>query len=304
MAAVNDKPYPRFFKNIAYSEESSLNSLDICLPAVTSSSDPSRLWIVFIHGGAWRDPAIDASSFEKTQQLLLSSPVAASIAGLASLNYRLSSYPSHKTDPSSPDDPARNARHPDHINDVLAALLYLQEKYQFEERYVLAGHSCGATLALQVAMKRYWGSQYESTLALELNVVPPTAVVGLEGLYDLPAYVMSHVKEPVVQDFIENAFGPEKEIWKAASPAYADFEDSWQDGQLVVLGHSNGDELVEWEQCALMEKALKAQTWKENSNERQLKVLELSGKHDEVWQDGKEAARAIGAAIEIVVRAL
>ena len=185
MAAT--ETWPKYEKGIPYSEDSSLNTLDICIPRRPSPEDSKRLWIVCIHGGAWRDPEIDASSFETTQDRLLASPLADNITGYASINYRLSPYPSHPTNPSDPSDPARNAKHPDHINDVLTAMLYLQETYHFRDQYILVGHSCGATLALQVAMKRYWGSQYESTFALELNVEPPRAVVGLEGIYDIPS---------------------------------------------------------------------------------------------------------------------
>ncbi|KAK3700460.1 hypothetical protein LTR37_015964 [Vermiconidia calcicola] len=256
--------------------------------------DSNRFWIIFIHGGAWRDPAISASSFRKSQGKLLASHVADSISGYASINYRLSPYPSHPTDPSNPSDPARNSTHPDHINDVLAAILHLQEIYHFEDRYILVGHSCGATLALQVAMKRYWGSQYESTFALELNIVPPMAIVGLEGIYDIPALVKYHEDQPVYRDFIVNAFGASG--WDAASPTNADYDDSWPDGKLVVLAHSPNDTLIEAEQAELQRKALEPQGWKD-AGERRIKMFELEGEHDEVWETG-EAAKAIEWAVE------
>ena len=286
---VQADDWPKYKRDVSYSDESYLNTLDICIPRPTSSGDSNGLWIVYIHGGAWRDPEISASSFEKTRDVLLTSKVAELIAGYASINYRLSSYPSHPTDPSNPSDPARNATHPDHINDVLAAILHLQETYHFEDRYILVGHSCGATLAFQVAMKRYWGSQYESTLALELNVIPPRAFVGLEGIYDIPALVKHHREQPVYTDFICNAFG--QSGWDVVSPTNAHFEETWPDGKLVVLAHSSEDELVELEQPELQRKALEAQGWKD-SGERRIKSFELKGNHDEVWETG-EAARAV-----------
>jgi acetyl esterase/lipase len=233
------------------------------------------------------------------QEKLLSSKVAVDIAGYASLNYRLSPYPSHPRDPSNPSDPSRNAKHPDHINDVLAALLYLQETYSFEDRYILVGHSCGATLAFQTAMRRYWGSQYESTFALELNVVPPVAIVGLEGLYDLPALVEFHREQPEYRDFVTNAFG--QAGWEAVSPTSADFGESWPDGRLVVLAHSEGDALVEGEQPELMRRALEAQGWKgKGTGDRRVLGFELQGDHDEVWDTG-DAARAVEFAVKEVL---
>ncbi|KAK0272621.1 hypothetical protein LTR91_017882 [Friedmanniomyces endolithicus] len=291
--------YPQYHQHVEYSDESSLNTLDVCIPH-HPPADRKQLWIIFIHGGAWLDPEIDSSSFKKTQDLLLASHHAATIAGLASLNYRLSPNPSHPQHPSNPSDPARNAKHPDHINDVLAALLYLQGTYHFEDRYVLVGHSCGATLAFQVAMKRYWGSQYESTFALELNVVPPMTVVGVEGLYDLPALVKHHSGEPEYRDFVSNAFGSDERVWAAVSPTSGEYEESWPDGRLVVLAHSREDELVEWEQVDLMQRALKAQGWGGRRDERRLELIELKGKHDQVWEEGTELARAIEATLGLV----
>lgn len=292
--------YPQYLHGVPYSEDSSLNTLEICIPKpLADSSNP--LWVVFIHGGAWLDPEITASSFHRTQDVLLHSQLISNIAGFASLNYRLSPNPAHDRDPSDPSDPARNAKHPDHINDVLSAILYLQEKYRFEDRYLLVGHSCGATLSFQVAMKRYWGAQYESTFALELNVVPPTAILGVEGLYDLPALVKYHAGESEYRGFVKNACGSDEGVWKAVSPTSGRYDQSWIDGKLVVLAHSREDELVEWEQVDLMVEALNGQGWSEKKEGRRVRVLEIGGKHDQVWEEGVELARAIESTVEEVM---
>ncbi|KAK4553170.1 hypothetical protein LTR86_009700 [Recurvomyces mirabilis] len=292
-----------YHRDVQYSDESSLNTLEVCIPR-PETQNPKAIWVVFIHGGAWRDPAVDSTSFRKTQDLLLRSPHLNQIAGLASINYRLSPYPAHPTDPSSPSDPSRNARHPDHVNDVLAAILYLQEKYHFEDRYILAGHSVGATVAFQVAMKRYWGSQYESTFALELNVVPPIAVLGVAGIYDIPALVTHHKDIPEYADFVSNANGSDPAVWKAVSPTTGDYDESWADGKLGIIAHSHDDELVEWDQAVLMHEALKAQGWVESLKERQVRLMPLKGKHDQIWEDGTELARAISKAVEKVIEIL
>lgn len=289
--------WPQFRKDIPYSDDSKLNTLQTCIPRPTSSEDRDRVWVVYVHGGAWFDPYQTASTFDKAQDLLLKSKSIDKIAGFASINYRLSPAPLHPTNPSNPGDAARNAKHPEHVNDVLAAILHLQETYRFQGRYVLAGHSCGACLVLQVAMKRYWSSQYESNPALELNVVPPLALVGLEGIYDIPALVKYHKSQTLYRNFVESAFGANESDWVAVSPTNSSLEQSWEDGKLVVIAHSHEDELCEWEQPELMIKSLASQKFEESSGSRRMHLLELKGRHDQVWEEGKEVARAIEFAI-------
>ena len=93
------------------------------------------------------------------------------------------------------------------------------------------------------------------------------------------------------------------------SPTSASLDETWKDGSLVVLAHSREDELVEWEQVELMQKALKGQGWQEEVLEnagiqggrKELLMLEVHGGHDEVWERGKEMARAIEICIQRVL---
>ncbi|KAI7671382.1 hypothetical protein KC318_g3530 [Hortaea werneckii] len=132
--------FPQSRQNVKYSNHSALNTLDYYIPRRPSTAD-HQLWIIYIHGGAWRDPEIDSTSFTQAQNLLLQSREIDQIAGFASINYRLSPYPSHPHSPSNPSDPARNAHHPDHLNDILDALRHLQDTFSFGTRYLLVGHS-------------------------------------------------------------------------------------------------------------------------------------------------------------------
>lgn len=295
--------FPARLTDIQYTEASELNTLSVTLLRQPEANDTARLFLIYIHGGAWRDPAIPASSFADTEKHLLSNAtptIRDEISGIASINYRLSPYPAHPTNPSNPHDPARNARHPDHINDVLSAILFLQEKYRFGNRYVLIGHSCGATLALQVAMKRFWGSQYDPTAALELNVEPPVAIVGVSGIYDIPGLVDDNAAQPAYRDLVVNAMGSERKVWEDASPVKGDYEDGWQDGKLVVLVHSEDDELVAMKQPETMWKVLGERGFSEEAgSEKVRKFVKVKGvKHDEIWEDGRALADVILQTVE------
>jgi len=228
-----------------------------------------------------------------------------SIAGLVSLNYRLSPHPDY---PASPSDAARNARHPDHINDILAAIGHLQSSYpHLKDNYILAGHSCGATLSLQVAMSQaVWPALSQSESVSNHNGVkpyPPLAVVGIEGIYDLPALVAYNSAQPIYETFATGAFGSDRAVWKDVSPTNGRFNESWPGGRLVLLAHSKEDELVEWEQVDLMEASLRTQgIGEEEGKKRVLEVLRLQGLHHEIWQKGGELVKAIERALEILIK--
>ncbi|KAI7261967.1 hypothetical protein KC345_g9596, partial [Hortaea werneckii] len=258
--------FPQSRQNVKYSNHSTLNALDYYIPRRPSTA-AHQLWIIYIHGGAWRDPEIDSTSFLHTQNLLCQSRAIDQIAGFASINYRLSPYPSHPRSPSRPADPARNAHHPDHLSDILAVLRHLQDAFGFGNRYLLVGHSCGATLAFQAAMMQHHSSSSSSPTAdpvpaFSSPVTPPLALLAVEGLYDLPALIAYHSDSPAYQDIVTNAFGSRPEDWAAVSPALSLSSPPqnrpaprWP--KLIALAHSRQDELVEWQQVDLMHAALK-----------------------------------------------
>lgn len=230
------------------------------------------------------------------------------------MNYRLSPHPAHPTD-----DPAHAAKHPQHIHDVLEALAWLRGAYGVgaSRRWVAVGHSCGATLALQLCMDRAWtaaGHPLDAEAAAaaaaaaaaegERAAAPPVAVVGLEGLYDLPLLARNHEGEPVYGEILRGAFGGDEGVWRAASPVSGRFESSWPRGRVVVLGQSVEDELVEWEQVEVMAGLLRGQGWMEREEgegegrpAKELVVMGLKGSHDGIWEEGAQLARAIEVAV-------
>ncbi|KAL4914177.1 hypothetical protein BDW62DRAFT_220271 [Aspergillus aurantiobrunneus] len=264
-------------------------------PAVTTENDPGY-WVILIHGGAWRDPTQTSTSYlTPALSILSSASPQPAIAGLASISYRLSAHPSHLQDPTSvPARSLRTAKHPDHISDVRAALSFLAAKYKFGNRYILMGHSCGATLAFQAVMgclsavQRYECGGYES----------PVAILGMAGIYDLRLLRDSHRDVSAYQEFIEGAFGGEEGVWDAASPGVVgggEGVEGWKEGRVVVLAHSGGDTLCDVAQSDGMKRFLSE--WEKavsgSRGGREVHFLSIQGEHDEAWEKGGELARGI-----------
>ncbi|QDS71254.1 hypothetical protein FKW77_000535 [Venturia effusa] len=277
-----------------------LQTVDIWLPPISGIRNFTQPWLIYIHGGAWRDPLVLSHSFSATVSHLVGGHDAATskFACIASINYSLSPHPNHPTQPSPPKDlekdfvdKSRVASHPDHIFDVLTALAFLQDKYHFGSNYVLAGHSCGATLALQVAMdhKRWidaaWG----------LKVEKPQVIVGLNGLYDMPKLIKSpgekHEKlAPIYTAFMRLAFGADEKVWHDVCPSAVDnWAQEWEEGTEIILAQSLEDSLVPYFQTEDMLNRLNA------SKSGQLAVREVlaTGDHNCLWEDGTRLAQIL-----------
>jgi acetyl esterase/lipase len=291
--------------NVPYTTgANALQNLDVWIPAVGDKSTPDSstlpvpkgLWVIYIHGGAWRDPLVTSSSFAPTVKELASKhpTVFSNVVGIASLNYTLTPRPADAGTPEA-DDPSRKGKHPDHIVDVLTGLSYLQSKAGFENNYVLLGHSCGATLAFQVAMSHSkWGSS-----ATALKVAKPRIVVGLNGLYDMPKLISdpgdkhTHLK-PVYESFTRQAFGDDEKVWTQISPtSVSDWKVEWVEGSKAILVQSHEDSLVPYRQLEEMRKALS----ESKAEGLELTKLEAGGDHNELWQNGDRLAEIV---VEVV----
>ena len=230
---------------------------------------------------------MDSTSFAPAVDVLSHSSLKDSIAGFASVNYRLSPYPSHSTDPSSPEDKARNVHYPAHLLDVSKALLYLEDKYRINDRYIVAGHSAGACLAYELNDCFLSGAQLPQ----------PACVLGVSGIYDLEAFIDAHSEIPAYRALVENAF-PDKSLWEEASPNKVDLSKTtkWQNARAVIISHSDEDELVEKAQASYM---LKRARMAPNVKEK-VHFIPASGAHDEIWQSGHILADIIIKSIEIL----
>ncbi|KAL4989737.1 hypothetical protein BDW68DRAFT_195602 [Aspergillus falconensis] len=270
-----------------------------------NTDNESGYWVILIHGGAWRDPTQTSTSYLtpalsvlSTSQSKSPNPQSRRITGLASISYRLSPHPSHPQDASTTmESHLRNAKHPEHINDIQLALSFLQKKYRFGERYILAGHSCGATLAFQAVMPSLSAQAREGS---ENDYIAPLAILGMAGIYDLRLLRDSNRDISAYQEFIEGAFAADERVWDAASPGVVRGEggvEGWKKGRVVVLAHSKEDELCDMEQSEGMKGFLEG--WeKDGLKKREVQFLPIEGKHDEAWERGEELTRGILFTIE------
>ncbi|KAL1604674.1 hypothetical protein SLS59_003869 [Nothophoma quercina] len=311
--------YPKRIPSIAYADSTNpLQTLDIWLPRPLEQSDPNATtWIVYVHGGAWRDPAQDSRCIEPTLSHLLKSynHVIGKVAGIASLNYRLSPYPSHPTSPSTPSDPSRNATHPDHVRDIAAALTFLRKEYELK-RWVGAGHSCGATLLLQ-----YTSSIGLTPSSKEDSEGGPEGLVLLCGIYHIPLLLQNHNPptcpeniSKIYYDFIAGAFGLDQSKYRDASPVAGSYgTEQWKDGKLMVLAHSYEDELIERQQRDVMCVKLDREGWgivmedgdgeaDIETSSRVLEVRDLKGGHDWIWEDGEQVAKLLADVVGRLVK--
>lgn len=285
-----------------------LQTIDIWLPDQLPASTPG-VWIIYVHGGAWRDPTQDSLCAVPTLRALVSKHAdllqGGTIAGIASLNYRLSPYPNHSTDPSTPDDEDRNVTHPSHIEDVRDALTYLLHEYKVD-RWIGVGHSCGATLLLQLPLVC---TEKDAEIRESLQ-----GLVLLAGIYDVATFLSSH-KPPqfpeniarIYADIVAGAFGKDEGVYGEVSPARSGRGALW--GRYVVLGYSGEDELVEPGQREAMLERYVRDGWvrseqnREAGAEKVVEVRDLTLGHDEVWEDGVQVAGLIaGVAAKVGAR--
>jgi acetyl esterase/lipase len=220
------------------------------------------------------------------------------ITAFASINYRLSAYPhltcSKGRRTSSFGDASRTAVHPAHINDVLSAIFYLQTTYGFDSEYLLVGHSCGATLALQSIMRGWEGAPQ--------SVTKPCAVAGVEGIYDLVELSDSHKTVQLYAEFLKGAFGLDPQKWGLAAPTPFlrqpgnTLPQIWPEGKVLVLAHSREDELVEKEQTEALWDVVTSS--EHRSDTRRDELLWIGGQHDQIWEEGEQMAVVVKRALE------
>jgi acetyl esterase/lipase len=281
-------------------------------PIASGTHTPTpKYFVIYIHGGYLRDPKVSSSSFHPALGQLVNShspnqhirEVQPHIAGYASINYRLAKHPDYKQDDSVSKYERRDAKWPDMLDDVISGIEWLQRRYGFGERYLLVGHSIGATIALLACLKA------------DKDFVKPLAVLGMCGIYDFPAL---HRYWGAEYEKMTNNAGIEQAMYQDASPAHYSrgaFERDWvgkgqgKKKRWFVIAASKGDGRVEWGQVEGMQRVFEGESDSEkearksegNADEDESNVLvdvvEVKGTHDEVWRKGEELARVVAVAV-------
>ncbi|KAK2054668.1 alpha/beta-hydrolase, partial [Colletotrichum caudatum] len=255
-----------------------LQTYDIYIPSISeNSSIPSnKYWLVWIHGGFYRDFAQNSTGVNAAiASLEANSPdiLANQVAGIASLNYRLSALPG--VQPSdTPADELQNARWPDHMGDAVAALKDLNERHPIDGNCVLSGHSVGAQISFSAALE-----------TLRDPAVPePAAVLGISGIYDYPHL---HATNPDYDYLVLNAMREDQLV--AASPAKVAAQRYAALGsKALVLAHSRDDGLVPWDQTEAMGATLESLP----ELGKKTRFIELQGAHNDIWRNGVALAKA------------
>jgi acetyl esterase/lipase len=266
---------PGWITNIPYATNNSLQTYDVfeCAPSTEAPSTKESWWIVYIHGGFFRDPLVNSTSLQAAVSLLVSDEyIRMRIQGYASLNYRLSPHSRHPGLSEQSPSHQRVAVWPQHLLDVLAGLRELQSKYGFGSNYILAGHSVGATMAILAALQ-----------AKEHGVIAPKVILGISGIYNFP---LLHKWHPEYEALTFNAMQKGEDI--AASPTSYSAQDFHDCGiEKVVLAHSRDVGLVPWNQVTSMETVLMDQ------HPTYVRVVEIFGKHNVIWANGEALATAL-----------
>ncbi|CAM1508417.1 Fc.00g052650.m01.CDS01 [Cosmosporella sp. VM-42] len=259
----------------------------------TDSPDPtSGRWIIFIHGGGWRDPRNTSDDFWPSIKHLLSSGRDKSdFRGFISIDYRLSPHPQFPQNlDKTPGPELRNARHPDHIQDIFLALKFLQDEFQLSNDYVLVGHSAGATLAFQVLM---------GDAALEGQSHPraplPAAIIGISGIYDLVN--LNARFDGQYASFIGGSFGDDQSVWEKASPRRfsGSFKKIWPGKGIIKLAWSSEDTLIDEAEIDDMGARLKKDGVPFQATKK------LKGEHDFVWEDGSQICPLVLDTLDILL---
>ena len=231
-------------------------------------------------------PAIQTLLSQPEQRGLLKENVTA----FASVSYRLSAHPSFPQDPETTlASQLRNASHPDHLIDVLSSIDFLQARFGFGNRYILVGHSCGATLALQTLMRKHVLGEERSS-----EFKNPEVVVGVAGIYDIRLLRDCH-ENPAYNTFTVGAFGSDEEVWDSVSPAnFQGLKDAWPEGKVLALVSSEGDELVDEKQIEVM-----VDRSRDLDGATKVEVIkDLKEGHNDIWGKGAEMAQVIGTVLK------
>ncbi|CUM66353.1 uncharacterized protein PRCAT00004016001 [Priceomyces carsonii] len=240
--------------------------------------------VIFIHGGAWRDPSNTFDDFK----IVAASMIEDGFEGLIfSINYRLS--PEFK--------------HPIHLIDILSAISFLQERFNISEMQLI-GHSVGASFILQLlsmstivedgisdlALAQHGkNSQLPDATQLQIlfdavSKVKIGKLVLIDGIYDNEELLKEY--GDLYRGFINDAFSSDKHYKNAFQLSNPKFNSVFSFEVIpdhIYILHSMDDELLSPKQTQLLLTFLK-------KTDLKYKVFfDHWGKHEEVYSNQKVA---------------
>lgn len=171
--------------------------------------------------------------------------------------------------------------------------------------WVVCGHSVGGTMAVMVGMDgtgggEEGGKEWEGGVwGREGGMDGLRGVVTLEGIYDFGACRDAHPQSrEMYEAFTTGAFGPEEDKgWERGDVLRC--KRKVRDGvEVVVVGHSRDDELVEWEQGQRLVGVLERE--REGKGEV-VRLVELEGTHSQIVRDGVAVGKCVDVAIAVLV---
>ncbi|KAH6651699.1 Alpha/Beta hydrolase protein [Truncatella angustata] len=266
-----------------------LQSYDVHFPERSrqNGTTSEKYWLVFIHGGYWRDLAVNSTSVEPAINVLASrnntnlTNTIDHVTGIASLNYRLSALPGVQDPATTPPNAIQNVSWPDHLNDVVAALKDLNKHYPIHGRYVVSGHSVGAQMAFLSALR-----------ALNDSSIPkPVAVLGVSGIYDFPQILRTN---PEYTNLTLNGLKDPALLGSASPAEYPSSLYARLNLDAVVLAHSHNDGLVPWDQVETMLAVVK------DVAKRPAEIVTLDGAHNSIWGGGVQLATAFADTLALL----
>ncbi|OBA20385.1 alpha/beta-hydrolase [Metschnikowia bicuspidata var. bicuspidata NRRL YB-4993] len=165
--------------------------------------------LLLVHGGAWNDPL---NTYDDFQDLVgfLQAAGAGGLVNIVGINYRLTP----------------EVCHPQHLHDVLGGISKLVHELGVR-RLLVAGHSVGATLALQLLNYRQIMADGVRELQKAGRAVEPVAPVAeftldtlffIDGIYDI-AGLVSEYGAPYAA-FVDRAFVSERQYRGAVQPSW------------------------------------------------------------------------------------
>ncbi|ETS84689.1 hypothetical protein PFICI_02714 [Pestalotiopsis fici W106-1] len=266
-----------------------LQSYDVHIPKGNGKSQDihsGKTWLVYIHGGYFRDLTVNSTSVQPAIDILearnttnLTNTID-QVAGITSLNYRLSAFPGVQDPATTPPNEIQNVSWPDHLNDVVAGLRDLNRHHRIDGNYVISGHSVGAQMAFLAAIQ-----------TLNDTTIPkPVAVLGVSGIYDFPQILRTN---PEYTNLTLNAIKDPALLGSASPAEYPSSLYAQLKLRAVVLAHSHDDGLVPWDQVDTMYAVIK------DVAEKEAEIVTLQGAHNTIW-GGVQLAKAFAGALALL----